>query len=919
MRAVGRRVFAAIVGLVVCVVSAVPPSTAGSSSTMQNDRRTVPRSAAEDLDLCALVSVEDLSAAMGAELTATGYARQCDWASADYRATVDASLVSLDEISGYIPDDTGFEVDGWEGSLTESGGYAQLWAHHGDLGLAATFQSPDLSRSLEPAARLLVHSIATGLTGAGPSPPAPSASAGVASGGPATAGQLIARDMDAGVIDQATAVLYQVYSAFGDPQLPEPYASAEPVDIMAAIASATLALDALPADAQELLAPYLARPSDPRSVLHGDAQPNASGSARSGLLASSGGSYVALAPPVMTAQADCPAAGWTSVKASASPVRVWESCQGDRGAPFLPEVAAMMDQVYQAEFQLMGDPILDEGGPDAGGDSLIDIYLIDQCIQLGGRCHDIRFDRRGFAALAPPFVGQDRAWASSGYIAVDRAEVGRPGFLSVLVHEWFHVLEYAHNMQGLLQGDDWHWFVEASATWAEHAFVPDERETEVYPLFDQFQGTGESLTSDAGENEYASFVWPYFMEQDGGGKEAIASAWRAIEGAVGWDAVNAAISLVVPFESRFKEFAVRAWNQSLTSTDGGDLIKPRFQDLVRSFRTTMPGAARHTDLGPMTADPPEAPARTFPIQIPRLGMRYPEFSVDDAVRSLVVDFSGLQPSSAVDVEALIHLKDQGWTRRTLRLGETKFCRDDPEDDVDRMILVLADHSYTGDVGGTWSVKPSRESCHRVRLTLHLDGHLELGSNDYPTDTLMTATVRLDLDVLAPNGLDQGGITVDGGTIAIDAKWTGYCQGSETVHATVGPQDGEFAHIEDRAAQGTVTISAGSVGQAGGPQAYGDIIELSGRVSEPVTLSCGGESDPYHALDVVIPYLCTEGTGLNSGLVLEKTGPATYFGKCDGDEAGAGKTSWQGSAAGPPPKPSSPPSEPTEGPVARAGS
>ena len=36
-----------------------------------------------------------------------------------------------------------------------------------------------------------------------------------------------------------------------------------------------------------------------------------------------------------------------------------------------------------------------------------------------------------------------------------------------LIHEFFHVLQFAHNLDGTHKGAQVHWFVEASAVWSE--------------------------------------------------------------------------------------------------------------------------------------------------------------------------------------------------------------------------------------------------------------------------------------------------------------------------------------------------------------------------------------------------------------------------------------------------------------------
>ena len=162
---------------------------------------------------------------------------------------------------------------------------------------------------------------------------------------------------------------------------------------------------------------------------------------------------------------------------------------------------------------------------------------------------------------------------------------GGLAFRSTIVHEFFHSLQSAHNNRGMIvtsapgPGAGWvrHWFVEASAVWAEHHFVPAARGTEVYPRFETFQSSAESLASTDGSNEYDSWAWPFFMEQEGG-EEAISGAWLDLEGVDGFDPVQEALAREVSFTDRFRDFAVRAYNVDLRP---GEPIDPMFSDADR--------------------------------------------------------------------------------------------------------------------------------------------------------------------------------------------------------------------------------------------------------------------------------------------------------------------------------------------------
>jgi hypothetical protein len=103
-----------------------------------------------------------------------------------------------------------------------------------------------------------------------------------------------------------------------------------------------------------------------------------------------------------------------------------------------------------------------------------------------------------------------------------------------------------------------------------------------------------------------------------------------------------------------------------------------------------------------------------PIEVPQwldsLDHFYREYLPEDAVKQLTVDFSGIAAASDLDVEALIRRTDGSWERRALPDGKTTFCLDPTGDDLDRLILVLANHSPTREVDGTFTLRPLADPC-----------------------------------------------------------------------------------------------------------------------------------------------------------------------------------------------------------------
>jgi len=259
-------------------------------------------------------------------------------------------------------------------------------------------------------------------------------------------------DWRAGKLDDFTATLYRLYALAADERLPQKYRGAA-VEDRAVFARAEALLPTLPAGQQAQLRAFLVRPDHPSSA---HAQFTAAKAQAAGLGA---------------------AVCWqTKVSANAAvKVKVWAVCDADAGA-HIEAVLAIMNQIWGPMTALMGPPILDAGGAEQGGSTDIDIYLLppndeaerDGPVDVnGGRAYEYWTNR-----------GEDDI-ASSGYIVVPREyfKRGRP-MKPVLVHEFFHVLQDAHNSRvSFDNGKEW-WFTEASAAWALVHFAPEHAAAE---------------------------------------------------------------------------------------------------------------------------------------------------------------------------------------------------------------------------------------------------------------------------------------------------------------------------------------------------------------------------------------------------------------------------------------------------------
>ena len=147
-------------------------------------------------------------------------------------------------------------------------------------------------------------------------------------------------------------------------------------------------------------------------------------------------------------------------------------------------------------------------------------------------------------------------------------------FKGVLMHEFFHVLQFAYNAEfsvgavaGRADARERYWFTEASAQWAEAHFdrtipgLDGERIAcqDVHRLFAQyFLPQFESLNKAAGDaHANAAYIWPYFVEQETGGPAFMGSIWSALDAVSTWEQADKAIDAAYSFAANFKRFALR--------------------------------------------------------------------------------------------------------------------------------------------------------------------------------------------------------------------------------------------------------------------------------------------------------------------------------------------------------------------------
>lgn len=384
----------------------------------------------------------------------------------------------------------------------------------------------------------------------------------------------------------------------------------------------------------------------------------------------------------------------------------------------------------------MGPPKPDVGTAEAGGDTRIDLYVVDLPTDTlprnGGTQPPLNDHIEALAISDYPLAGK----TASGYMIARRPSLRGAAFPLILAHEFFHVLQYAHNVtitwgfSGTPYGEfeilrfTPYWFFEATAKWVESYLyrgkVSNEvMDDEVHSFFTNAFHFNEPLFTSVGQESpvwlqiYAAYIWFFFVQQEVG-PQAIGQMWRNLESVNQDDFAGtlAAIDAVYPFAQHFRDFAVRNLNLDL---EPGNPISPSYENADSAFPPDVRppltvGEGRERVLEPRA---PDQPARTIRDTIKPLSAHYDYFVPRDNLPRITFDFSGMGPSGALDVDLIVKIRDKGWERRRLSTGQpVTLCRSNPADNLPGFYLVLSNHSLDpeGAVGGSFTLDTNPRSC-----------------------------------------------------------------------------------------------------------------------------------------------------------------------------------------------------------------
>ena len=589
----------------------------------------------------------------------------------------------------------------------------------------------------------------------------------------------IAEALAAGTIDYPTSLLYRAYAVFGSPDLPADYRGVDgsDEDDFGLPIEARKYRSGLPAQVAAELDALLARPTDPASAFAG----RVPGAEMAGAMAIGGTAAVAQVQPCQ----QIGSTSWSFMDA-AEAARVWAPCYGGAAAPEvdLAQVVGWIDAFYRPMVSVMGPPIFDTGDSGAGGSSAIDVYFVDFCIERDGQCRSI-VGADAVTNPTLPFEGKK----SSGYILLSAAEVAADPSAAhnSLIHEFFHVLQFAHNYDALVaQGDLPHWFAEASAKWAETHFRRETSGAVHNFWFPRFQSSSVSLHRPASAAaNYAAYIWPFFMELQAGAA-AVGAAWSNAEEAANFADLDDAIDGALGFAGSFRHFAAKNINQALS----GDALGVRYDQFDSNFgagfgpnnklqtQTTISNGDAFLALGPV----PALSALYYPLR-PAEGV--------ETIRFLF----GLDPADSIDVDFVYERADgAGWKRRTVATPaeEERFCFNRPEEKFSVAYMVVSNHDHRDAVGqGGVSISAVEQPCDlggQGTVTISREQHGTYTSardNPVEVDMVETATITFDLSA---DEFDPGTLNATHSTIT----WS---------HSTKSVETGEECAIVDTAEGG----------------------------------------------------------------------------------------------------------------------
>ena len=476
----------------------------------------------------------------------------------------------------------------------------------------------------------------------------------VASSGSQAAGMtseaLIAAAFKRGEIDAETALLYRVFAAFGDAQLPTKYRGDDSQVVGGPLMFEVLGRFAsLKPATQATLRPFLLPPSAPGSWLELQA-----------------------ASQRLSSASTMPAAriAWATTCATSSHIKIWYHANVPAAADTARRICDEMEQtVWPRLTGLMGrSPLSDVNEANNGGSEKFDIYLLEQGTTSAIGYHTGRFDQQ------------------PTYIMINRNHYQR----EELARLFMEALLYGYKMVGvgLEISDELLWDLYATPVWAiDFVYGASNREHRyAQPYLDQasrsFVGLGGVATG--GDWEQGHYLLPFYLARYGATPQVIAETWRLGEQQPHLAAMNTAIG---GFVSKWPDFALYNANRGVMNLYQVD------DHLLAQAKPDLDAA--------VTFDGAPAKRYTMPAQVEPLAAEYYHFTFSDASVRSVLFTNPFAPelgggSPYVQVQALYQTEGNKWTIDDWTDKHfVPFCRDLIAERVTELTIIVSNSDWEG--------------------------------------------------------------------------------------------------------------------------------------------------------------------------------------------------------------------------------
>ncbi|MGZ5459956.1 MAG: DUF6055 domain-containing protein [Thermoanaerobaculia bacterium] len=355
---------------------------------------------------------------------------------------------------------------------------------------------------------------------------------------------VIDRAVSEGRISADQAMLYKVFSVYGDSRLPRDLQGDDngltDTTFMSEVAAR---YESLPVDVQQQVAPFLIPP------FHRNSWWELRQPAKTNVIAHGVTSYgFGIERPCT----DCPLSfDWKFVATANGKAKIWYY-----GSNALDELKAKgfaneIDQVIWPKLKaLMGrDPLPDDGdsawvGHTLGGDSRLDIALVD----IGRSITTARYGNGCNGA----------AWT---YIQFNRDKPREE-----LAHELMHSFQYAFNVKvrgGDCTGEaEYRWLMESTAEWVKDYVYPGStsphNEHWAAPHYLKIPEAPLNIAADP--HWYGAYLLPFFLARVKGQTNIVGQFWANTESVASLQAIENALQPLGGFEKVWPEFVLHNWN-----------------------------------------------------------------------------------------------------------------------------------------------------------------------------------------------------------------------------------------------------------------------------------------------------------------------------------------------------------------------